>query len=138
MASERRTGPLEFQPGITIPVRQACASAIIAVSVAACAAAPYPEVHKPGIPKSEAECLAAGGHWTTLGVPIPNKPKVCDLKATDKDKPCTDSKQCQGFCLAPEKAAVGSAAVGHCSEYLRNYGNIRWVRDGKVEGLDVD
>jgi hypothetical protein len=110
----------------------------IVVLAVGCATVSYTEVKKPVMPKTEAECLAAGGDWTTLGLPYPNKPKVCDLKAADKGKPCTDSRQCQGICVPPEGAADGSTVSGQCSAYVRNYGNVRWVKDGKVESLNVE
>jgi hypothetical protein len=35
---------------------------------------------KPVVPKSERECIAGGGNWTTLGLPYPGKQKICDVK----------------------------------------------------------
>ena len=95
-------------------------------------------VAKPTIPTTEAECLARGGSWTTLGLPMPDKPKTCDLKATDSGKTCTDSSQCQGACLAPATAAAGAAATGSCSAYLANFGNVSLVTNGVVEQLNVE
>ena len=96
------------------------------------------EVQKPVIPKSVAECVRAGGDWTVLGLPYPNKPKMCDLHTTDKGKSCTDSKECQGICEPPEGAADGTSASGTCSEYVSNFGNVRRLKDGKVESLNVE
>ena len=111
---------------------------ITALSIAGCGAVPYTKAEKPVNPKTDAECAAAGGNWTTLGLPYPNKPKVCDLKAKDTGKPCADSTHCQGICVPPESAKSGDAVVGRCSEYLLNFGNVRIVRDGKVERLYVE
>ena len=97
-----------------------------------------PAVVKPTIPTTEAECLARGGSWTTLGLPMPDKPKTCDLKATDSGKNCSDSKQCQGVCLAPAGVAAGTAASGSCSPYVANFGNVSMVTNGIVEQVNVE
>ena len=96
------------------------------------------EVRKPVIPQSEAECVRAGGSWTVLGLPYPDKSKVCDLPATDKGKSCTDSKECQGICEPPESATDGAPASGACSDYVSNFGNVRQLKRGKVESLHVE
>ncbi|WP_133125672.1 hypothetical protein [Xanthomonas prunicola] len=93
---------------------------------------------KPMVPQTESECTAKGGAWTTLGLPAPDKPKVCDLKAADSGRRCTDSIQCEGECLAPPSARVGARAHGRCSTYLSNFGNVRRVSDGIVETLHVE
>jgi hypothetical protein len=95
-------------------------------------------VTKPVIPKTEAECIARGGSWTTLGLPMPDKPKTCDLKTNDSGRTCTDSKQCQGACLAPAGVATGAVATGSCSPYVANFGNVGLVTDGKVEQVNVE
>jgi hypothetical protein len=95
-------------------------------------------VVRPVIPQTETECIAKGGAWTTLGLPMPDKPKTCDLKATDSGKHCTDSSECQGICLAPQSAQAGSRAAGQCSVYLSNFGNVRQVSGGVVEELNVE
>ena len=69
---------------------------------------------------------------------MPDKPKTCDLKATDSGKACTDSKQCQGACLAPAGAAAGTAATGSCSPYVANFGNVGLVPNGTVEQVNVE
>ena len=109
----------------------------LCLAIAGCAHFAVP-VAKPVIPESEAECIAMGGSWTTLGLPMPDKPKTCDLKATDSGKSCTDSNECQGICIAPESAHAGSRATGQCSVYLSNFGNIRQVTGGVVEELNVE
>ena len=95
-------------------------------------------VTKPSIPKTEAECITRGGSWTTLGLPMPDKPKTCDLKADDSGKACTDSVQCQGACLAPSGAVTGAVATGSCSPYVANFGNVGLVTNGKVEQVNVE
>ena len=112
---------------------------IVPLVISACAAprlvAP---VAKPAVPQTAVECAARGGDWTTLGVPYPGKPKVCDLKATDSGKVCSDSSECQGSCVAPDSVASGAKASGTCSAYVSNFGNVKRVEHGKVVGLDVE
>jgi hypothetical protein len=93
---------------------------------------------RPAIPQTAAECAARGGNWTTLGLPYPGKPKVCDLKATDSGKVCSDSSQCQGSCIAPDSVASGVKASGTCSAYVSNFGNVKLVEHGKVVLLNVE
>jgi hypothetical protein len=93
---------------------------------------------KPTIPTSELECKARSGDWITLGLPYPNKPKVCDLKATDARVKCDDSKDCEGVCMAEESAQIGSKASGQCSPYVLNFGNLRLIKSGVVELLNVE
>ena len=95
-------------------------------------------VSKPATPQTAAECSAHGGNWTTLGLSYPGKPKVRDLKTTDSGKVCSDSSECQGSCLAPERVVSGLHAIGTCSAYVSNFGNIRLVEHGKVESLNVE
>ena len=111
----------------------------VGITLAACSQIDSrPVGAKPTIPTTEAECLDRGGSWTTLGLPMPDKPKTCDLKASDAGKVCTDSTQCQGACLAPPGAVSGGAATGACSAYLTNAGNLLLVTDGVVERLNVE
>jgi len=84
--------------------------------------------HRP--PTAESDCTAAGGIWT----PIENLPPTsyCDLKTSDTGKWCLDAMQCEGFCLASEKANVGSFGVGQCSDHTQDYGTKKVVQSGKV------
>ena len=109
--------------------------AFVFATLSACATTPA-KVVKPTIPKTEAECIALGAHWTRLGLPPGDW--MCDVKSTDSGRSCTDSAQCQGICIPPASAAAGQNAVGQCSEYLLNFGNVRRIKDGKVEKLNVD
>ncbi|MDE2157230.1 MAG: hypothetical protein KGJ32_15300 [Xanthomonadaceae bacterium] len=113
---------------IIVPlVISACADPRVAATVA-----------KPAIPQTAAECAARGGNWTALGLPFPGKPKVCDLKAADSGKACSDSSECQGSCVAPDNIASGAKASGTCSAYVSNFGNVKIVEHGKVVLLNVE
>ena len=112
---------------------------IVCLVVSACAGSRLAAtVEKPAVPQTAAECAARGGNWTTLGVPYPGKPKVCDLKASDSGKVCSDSSDCQGLCVAPDSVASGAKANGTCSAYVSNFGNVKRVEHGKVVLLNVE
>jgi len=120
-------------------LRRITLSSSLAIALLGCSHPTAPvAATKPVIPKSEAECVAHGGSWTTLGLPMPDKPKVCDLKTADAGKECNDSTQCQGACLAPAGVAAGSRATGTCSVYLANFGNVSLITNGKVESVNVE
>ncbi len=87
------------------------------------------------IPKTEKECTAKGGKWVVLGLPYPNKAKVCDLNAVDAGIECTDSTQCQGACFAPKDSVPGLKITGSCSQFIINYGNLLVVKEGAVESV---
>lgn len=90
------------------------------------------------IPKTEGACIAAGGNWTILGLPYPDKTKVCDMKAPDYGKECSDSDECEGSCTAPENAIGQQKVNGTCSEYILNYGGLRTVESGRVSSWSVE
>lgn len=114
-------------------------SIFISLLVSACAGQrSVATASTPSIPQTETECSARGGNWTMLGIPYPDKPKVCDLKAADAGKVCSDSSECQGACVAPDGVADGIEVTGTCSAYVSNFGHLRMVEHGKVELLDVD
>ena len=115
------------------------ALSIVPLVVGACASSrSVATVAKPSVPRTEAECVARGGTWTTLGIPYPGKPKVCDLKTTDSGKVCSDSSECEGLCVALDSIASGVKASGTCSAYVSNFGNVKLVEHGKVVLLNVE
>ena len=112
------------------------ASALLAMQSIGCA---LPQ-QKPSrtIPATEVSCKEAGGDWISLGIPYPGKPKSCDLKARDAGYQCSDSKVCEGVCLAPETAPAGARVTGKCSPYVRNFGNIHSVENGVVQDWNIE
>ena len=114
-------------------------SIIVPIVVSACAGPRLAAtVAKPAIPQTAAECTVRGGNWTTLGLPYAGEPKVCDLKATDSGKVCSDSSECQGSCIALDSIASGVKTSGTCSAYLSNFGNVKLLAHGKVVLLNVE
>ena len=99
-------------------------------------AIPATKVPRPVIPDNEAGCVAAGGAWSSIG--LPGMPKRCDMKSADGGTRCIDSKQCQGWCLAPKGSAVGAVVAGSCSIYLLEFGNLLEVSNGRVVTLNVE
>lgn len=137
--ARERTLPLELATGVPSMQLPRRVAIVLLVSVVGCSQQPVLQaVEQPIVPTTEAECLARGGSWMTLGLPMQGKPKVCDLRATDAGKACTDSRQCQGACIAPGAAAAGAAVIGACSEYVKSFGNLSLVNNGIVEQLNAE
>src|SRR5688572_28525447 len=101
-------------------------------------AAEQAAVIKPAIPKTESQCVAAGGELGQWGLPMPNQRSSRIPKASDGGKACTDSKHCQGDCLAPAGAVDGASVTGQCSPNVLNFGTYRIVRGGKVGTMYVE
>lgn len=89
-------------------------------------------------PNTEKECVALGGNWTVLGLPIEGKSAVCDLKTSDAGKSCSDSKDCEGSCFAPKNSKVGNTSKGTCSDYRLNYGNQLLIENGNVISISAE
>ena len=77
---------------------------------------------------------ARGQRW---GFPCTDKLEDCDLKAMDSGKVCTDSKQCQGACLAPP----GAGQRRRCNVLVLasdQAANLLWSQMASIERLDVE
>ncbi|GEM_PF-5804492 len=59
------------------------------------------------------ECTQKNGVW---GGSFPNGPKECLNRLTDGEKPCTDSSQCQGICIAIRDNNNAFLSQGRCSD----------------------
>jgi len=92
-------------------------------------------------PKTQEECLAKGGKWKAVGI-YPNE--ICNLPTTDGGKKCSSSNDCEGSCLAVDLTEeqrrslmrgekVEIEVKGECTSWLRNFGCIGFVEDGKVD-----
>ena len=100
-----------------------------------CAHTSYARVPKPSIPATEAGCKQLDGNWGPLGI---SGTLRCDIKTSDSGKRCTDSRECQGSCLAPEGTEAGVSVFGACSAYVSNFGNVILVTDGKADPYNVE
>ena len=78
------------------------------------------------------KCLTEGGFLG--GVDAVGRP-TCLKPFADAGKVCSDKSQCQGFCRAPDGAAVGSRSTGTCQSYTHfYYGCYNEIRKGTVVG----
>ena len=86
----------------------------------------------PGISDAErADCLARGGHVDLVTF----NTEGCVIRTKDAGKPCSDSSECDGACLAPIDQAEGSPAAGTCaSEKGMFFGCVNIVSKGKASG----
>ncbi len=90
------------------------------------------------VPATLDECTKVGGWWGVVGLPMPDKQEVCVMRTSDFGKPCKNSSKCKGACIAPTKATVGEHAIGSCSEYNLEYGNLLIVTEGVVESINAE
>jgi hypothetical protein len=105
--------------------------------LAACSGLPAPLIVTPQpaavpvvAPDNEQDCLDQGGAWGPQGKA---QLDMCDLPATDAGKPCTDSDQCQGLCLAGDTPSTGA-----CSPRTVNFGCHDIVEDGVAMAICID
>jgi hypothetical protein len=84
-------------------------------------------------------CAAKGGRM----VGYTSAASICEWPATDSGKPCSDSDQCQGYCVPGVRSdgrphEVGEKSSGQCSA---SRGNIKepnceeFIRHGKVHSI---
>lgn len=90
--------------------------------------------------KTEAACAAVGGKWGPAGLfPKP----ICRTPTHDGGRPCADTDECEGFCLAPLtpkqremlKGRRRIAIMGQCTPYVPVFGCMARVEQGYVSGL---
>ena len=82
---------------------------IFAVGFAAAGDQP---VQKVALPRTKAQCLAAGGEWILLGPQM--VAHGCMLKSKDGGKSCTTSAQCQGECVEHPDGNRCAAYIDGC------------------------
>ena len=69
---------------------------------------------------SEAACTAAGGAWTSPGIPgDPSAPPYCQRPAADAGARCLSSRWCQSTACRPDPAAsaVLGLQLGRCERF---------------------
>lgn len=79
-------------------------------------------------------CKTSGGYWVTADNTFDKKP-MCDKRTIDAEKLCTDSKQCESYCRAPDGVQPGTNKEGKCFEW-RHANCITEVKDGVVQEMD--
>lgn len=68
--------------------------------------------------------LSGGGYWKVRG--------VCVYDTKDAGKLCSDSSECESYCMAPGGSDIGAEAIGKCLE--RTDANcIKEVKNGIVQ-----
>ncbi len=72
---------------------------------------------------SSAECATQGGTETQINGP------ECVFMTHDSGKACTDSKQCEGDCIADTETAT----AGICGGYIDAMGCYAIINNGKAE-----
>ena len=95
----------------------------------------------PGASEAEA-CEEEGGVWGEFGTPAK---EMCNIKTSDAGKTCTDSDQCEGYCVTKSsgknwiKNASGELQVqGQCDDYRYPNGCRVFVESSKIDGNSCD
>ena len=90
-------------------------------------------------PQNKENCEASGGRWGRIGI---NPKESCNLPTKDAGKECSDSSECEGFCLVyltPEQesqiAAYPISIKGKCASWKITVGCLALVDKGKVNGI---
>jgi hypothetical protein len=75
-----------------------------------------------------------GGKWGIFG-----QKETCNIPTTDGGKVCSDSRDCQGSCLADvtqNDLTKGAVTIqGKCTPWKITQGCLALVRDGKVYNI---
>ena len=84
------------------------------------------------------DCQAHGGKWGWLD-PHGSK-SICRIPTTDGGKPCLDSSECDGFCVAKHsvinkktgRIISGSKNIGQCEFLYNGIGCGLYIKAGQV------
>jgi hypothetical protein len=93
---------------------------------------------KQSLVQTEAECHKLGGTWWSPGMPGNPRPKICDLPTKDKGKNCTDSSECEGYCLISKIFGITVTTKGKCSGHINLVGCNKILEAGKVKEVCFD
>lgn len=96
-------------------------------------------IHWKMSPKSSAECLARQGCWGKVGIPGNPYPPQCTIQTSDSGKVCKDSKDCEGYCISPQKISPSDVKVhGQCSDRYPLLGCVNYFVEGRVVRICTD
>lgn len=79
----------------------------------------------------EQECLDNNGVWEQKG----GDRFVCNYETEDASGNCTDSSDCEGWCLAEQDSQLGEKEIGECSDYKILHGCIKFIDKGMVNSI---
>jgi hypothetical protein len=109
--------------------------ALAATIASGCTKPEAPLAAKLELPRTATACLAARGNWGPQGL---FQIVGCSMKTADGGKTCTDSDQCQGTCLAPDRAISGTHVIGRCSDHEPLFGTFNYVEHGVAVNIAVE
>ena len=112
------------------------ANEVAARSSSATPAAAQPVTPASSADRNESQCAACNGEWKIHGL---SRAPSCNCRTSDGGKLCRDGAECQGQCVAEERAEQeiidpGPPArgrfVGRCSEFATVFGCRRFIPRG--------
>ncbi|MEK7140807.1 MAG: hypothetical protein AAB815_03415 [Patescibacteria group bacterium] len=93
-----------------------CALVLLGITISGCANS------------KKQSCESQGG---TLITKNGNGIETCYFQTNDADKPCTDNKECEVYCVAENKTATS----GKCQAYKPFLGCNYVLENGKTKGM---
>lgn len=96
-----------------------------------------PRVHYDNeAPNNPADCARNGGTWKRQ--PVSVEAYYCDIKTNDAGKPCSDTTDCEGFCVPEsEHMNIGAPTTGVCSAHALFWCS-SYVAHGRLAEACVD
>lgn len=74
------------------------------------------------------KCREKGGRYD-------KESETCIIITSDRGGTCSDSSECQGWCLADENDELGQQEKGYCSDNFRPEGCFKFIDNGKVNSI---
>jgi hypothetical protein len=90
---------------------------------------------QPQAATNKQDCLGSGGQWIMHDTP--NAKYKCDPPTKDAGKACTDSSQCEAYCVTSKVVNFGTKTTGECSRY-HEYISIQTVHNGIAQPVAVE
>lgn len=96
---------------------------------------------RPERPRTQFACEQAGGRWGPAGLfPSP----ICRMPTRDGGRPCADTGECEGLCLAALTPAQRNLVqkrqklevLGTCTPHTPIFGCMAIVKQGFVTGIE--
>jgi hypothetical protein len=112
-------------------LRHYLVSVVLLIACAACAREPVrADAVKRLSVEARSACVAQGGKVELVLIGA----ESCVRPTTDGGRPCSDSAECQGACIAPFAAKPEDVVTGTCATEIGRVGCINIVAKGKASG----
>lgn len=90
---------------------------------------------QPTAATTKLDCLGMGGQW--ISHDTPNAQYKCDPPTKDGGKECTDSSQCESYCVTTKPTRYGAKTTGECFRY-HEFISIQTVNNGIAQPVAIE